>query len=164
MKNHVWRPLFLVLLVIALILSVRAVLVPDDFGISERGYMYGWHRASNEAEWKGVRIKYATSRTCPECHPRQSRDLGESAHRIIACENCHGPAYDHPRDPVGLSIDRTRGLCLRCHAKLPYRNARSKIPGIDPDAHHPEATCIMCHYPHNPTKPSPKQKESEVRQ
>ena len=61
MKNHVWRPLFLVVIIVAGILVARTLLVPDDFGVFDRGYMYGWYRLSNEAEWKTVRVKYKTS-------------------------------------------------------------------------------------------------------
>lgn len=164
MKNHVWRPLFLVAAIVAGILLTRTLLVPSDFGVYERGYMYGWHRKSNENEWKAVRVKYQTSRSCPECHQDKSDDIKASAHASISCENCHGPAYDHPNDPPGLNIDRSRELCIRCHAYLPYKNnPRNAIPGIDPAKHYPQAECIMCHYPHNPVKPNPRYQQTEVK-
>ena len=162
MKNHVWRPLFLVVIIVAGILVARTVLVPDDFGVFDRGYMYGWHRLSNEAEWKTVRLKYKTSQGCKDCHSAQYNDIRKSVHSAISCENCHGPSYEHPLDPVGLNIDRSRGLCIRCHAQLSYDNARGTIPGIDPATHYPQAECIMCHYPHNPARPNPKHRKPEV--
>ena len=64
MKNHVWRPLFIVLAIVGGILIARTLLVPRDFGIYERGYMYGWHRKSNEAEWKKFPVKYKTAKIC----------------------------------------------------------------------------------------------------
>jgi ribosomal protein L37AE/L43A len=151
MKNHVLRPFMVVLVIVAVVLVARSVLVPADFGTHERGYMYGWHRKANEQEWKDVQVRYKTSATCPQCHPDKYADLSNSPHGIISCENCHGPALEHPRDPVGYSIDRSRTLCIRCHAKLPYGNTpRGRIPGIDPDRHYTQAECVMCHIPHNP--------------
>lgn len=164
MKNHVWRPLFIVVAIVVVILLARTLLVPDDFGIQERGYMYGWHRKSSEAEWKNYRVKYKTSVVCIECHKDKYNDIKDSPHAAIGCENCHGPNYDHPKDPVGLKIDRSRALCIRCHSYMPYKGtARGNIPGIIPEKHYPEAACVMCHYPHNPTKPNPKHPEGEVK-
>ena len=151
MKNHVWRPLFLAIFLVAVILMVRATIVPDSFGVHERGYMYGWHRKSNEEEWKAVRMKYKTAARCKECHRDKYDDIRDSVHGIISCENCHGPNYDHPRDPVGYNIDRSRALCIRCHSRLPYpNNIRGNIRGIIPEEHYAQAECVMCHYPHNP--------------
>lgn len=164
MKNHVWRPLFIVLAIVIGILALRTLLVPSDFGAHERGYMYGWHRKSNEAEWKKYPVKYKTSATCRECHQDKCDDIKDSPHGSISCENCHGPRYNHPEDPVGLNIDRSRALCIRCHAYLPYKESgRGKILGIDPEKHHPRTECIMCHYPHDPTKSNPKYRKTEVK-
>jgi hypothetical protein len=150
-KSHVWRPFYVALGLVALILIARTFLVPSDFGIQERGYMYGFHRISNEAEWKAVKVKYKTAAACKECHEHNYNDMKASAHTDISCENCHGPLLDHPKDPVGLSIDRSRQLCLRCHLKLPYKASdRGGLRGINPDTHNPGAECVMCHVPHNP--------------
>jgi len=159
LKNHVWRPLFVALAVVGCVLLVRTLLVPGDFGIYERGYMYGWHRRGNEAEWKAVRVKYKTAALCWGCHKDKYDALKNSAHRSISCENCHGPNYDHPRDPLGLTIDRARSLCIRCHAFLPYKTSdRTGIRGINPETHYPQAECVLCHIPHNP-KPMNQKRE-----
>ncbi len=151
MKNHVWRPLLIVLVVVCGILMTRALVVPEDFGVYERGYMYGWHRKSNEAEWKAIRVKYKTARVCAGCHKDKHDELIKSVHAAISCENCHGPNYDHPEDPLGMNIDRSRKLCIRCHSYLPYKGTlRGGIPGIDPEKHYPSAECVLCHIPHNP--------------
>lgn len=153
MKNHVFRPLFLVIGIVFLILAVRTVLVPADFGVHERGYMYGWHRKGNEADWKAVKIKYKTAVYCKDCHQDKYADIKDSPHANISCENCHGPALGHPDDPPTLTINRARALCIRCHALLPYKTSgRGDIPGINPATHHVEAECTMCHYPHNPKR------------
>ena len=151
MSSHIWRPLYLALCIVGVVLIARMVAVPKDFGIQERGYMYGWHRKGNEAEWKAFRVKYSTAEHCRECHPDKYRDIKSSPHASINCENCHGPVLGHPVDPPTLTIDRRRGLCLRCHSFLPYKaSGRGNIRGINPEIHNPEAECVLCHYPHNP--------------
>lgn len=151
MKNHVWRPLYLALAIIILVLVARTFLVADDFGIQEQGYMYGLHRKGNEAEWKAVTVKYKTSVYCKECHQDKSAELSRSPHGIIACENCHGPALNHPDAPQKLAIDGSRELCLRCHFLLRYPSgARTEIRGIQPEAHYPGRECRTCHNPHHP--------------
>jgi hypothetical protein len=151
MKNHVWRPLYLALILVAAGFMARYFLVPADFGVHERGYMYGWHRKSNEAEWQSVSVKYKTTKVCIPCHKDKYTDIKDSPHGSISCENCHGPNLDHPKNPLALEINRSRSLCLRCHAKLPYKGTlRGSFKGIAPESHYPEAECMMCHYPHDP--------------
>ena len=158
MKNHVWRPLFAALGVVALILVARELMVPADFGFYERGYMYSWHRRGNEEDWKKVKVKYRTAAYCKECHSDKYNDIKSSPHASISCENCHGPALGHPEDPRTLDIDRSRALCVRCHFYLPYKaSGRGKIRGIDPATHHPEVECVLCHYPHNPKRAASKE-------
>lgn len=161
MKNHVWRPLFVALGIVALMLILRMFLVPSDFGVHERGYMYGMYRKSNEAEWQKVSVKYKGSKPCMECHEHNYDDLKKSAHTNVGCENCHGPMGKHPEDPIGLKIDRSRQLCLRCHLRLPYKASdRGSLRGINPDKHNPGAECVMCHVPHNP---KPMNQKGEVK-
>ena len=137
----------------------RTALIPAGFGAYERGYMYGWHRKSNEIEWQGATVRYTTAARCPECHRDKYEEIKISPHRMIGCENCHGPGLDHPRDPVGYTIDRSRALCLRCHAALPYPGTiRGAIRGINLAEHYPPAECVMCHVPHNPKPMNQKRK------
>ena len=153
MKSHVWRPLYVVLLIIAGVLVVRKIMVPADFGVGARGYMYGWHRPSNEEDWKKVSVKYRTSEYCKECHKEKYDEIKQSPHANINCENCHGPALGHPDDPKSLTINRARELCARCHFRLEYpTSGRGHIRGIDPKTHHPELECVTCHWPHDPRK------------
>lgn len=153
MKNHLWRPLLLAIVLILLGLGFRIMLVPDDFGAHERGYMYGWYRKGNEAQWRAVKVRYQGTEGCRKCHPDKYDDIIGSPHGRVGCENCHGPNLDHPTDPPTLTFDRRRELCLRCHAWLPYAaSGRSRIKGIDPATHNPEAECVLCHYPHNPKR------------
>jgi len=152
MKSHVFRPLWIVFGLIAVILIARLFYVPKDFGVHERGYMYGWYREGNIKDWKNVKVKYQGSDYCKNCHPDKSESIAMTPHAIIQCENCHGPAIDHPSDPPKLTIDKSRALCLRCHFPLPYpTSGRANIRGIDPDTHNPDIECVMCHNPHKPS-------------
>lgn len=151
MKNHVFRPLLVVIGLVVVVLIARSFIVPKDFGVGERGYMYGWHRKGNEEEWKGIKVKYNTSEYCKDCHSDKYSSIMKTPHAIIQCENCHGPAIDHPSDPPKLTIDRSSQLCLRCHFPLPYpTSGRANIRGVDPEKHNPGIECSMCHNPHNP--------------
>jgi hypothetical protein len=158
MKNHVLRPLFMVIGIGILLLVARSLYVPKDFGIGERGYMYGWHRLSNEEEWKNkiIKVKYRGREYCKDCHADKYDSINKSPHKIITCENCHGPANDasgehYSEQRPKLPIDRTRAQCLRCHYPLPYSTSgRAKIRSIDPDKHNPDTECAMCHNPHHP--------------
>ncbi len=151
MKSHVWRPLWVFLAIVAVILLARVFLVPEDFGVHETGYMYGWYREGNVQEWKDPQPKYLGAVYCAECHEEKTTGRDASPHGAIQCENCHGPALGHPDDPPALAIDRSRELCLRCHAWLPYpTSGRMAIPGIDPQSHNPGEECSSCHDPHHP--------------
>lgn len=156
MKNHLFRPLIVIIGIVFLVLLVRFVYVPRDFGIGERGYMYGLHRAANEDDWKKVKVKYMGREYCKGCHSEKYASINKTPHRIIQCENCHGPANDvmgdHPSEQrFKLTIDKTRQHCLRCHFPLPYfSSGRAKIRGINPDKHNPDIECSNCHNPHAP--------------
>lgn len=151
MKNHAWRPLFVAIGAIALLLLVRATVVPSDFGVNGQNFTYGFHRKGSIDDWKAEPVKYQGKGYCRECHEDKVEENLSSPHQIIECENCHGPASGHPDNPAKLGIDRGRGLCLRCHAALPYpQSHRAAMPAIDPEGHNPSQECVGCHNPHNP--------------
>ena len=151
MINHVWRPLYLVLGAIALLLVIRHFLVPKDFGVHGINFTYGFHRAGNIPEWQAVPVKYQGRESCTECHPENVATNASSKHAPIQCENCHSPALNHPDNPAKLAIDISRELCLRCHAALSTPGSlRSRIKGIDPASHNPGIPCRDCHNPHKP--------------
>ena len=152
MKRHVWRPLYVVLAIVVLILLFRAFYVPEDFGIQERGYTFGFYRLGNEQDWKEFPAKYRDSSYCQDCHFDQAEVFAASGHAMIPCENCHGAAFGHPDNPEKLNIDRSRDLCLRCHSQLYMPSSgRNDIVGIDPAQHNVEFNCSDCHNPHNPS-------------
>lgn len=151
MKSHVLRPLWVALAGVAMVLLVRALVVPSDFGVHGENFTYGYHRKSNIEEWKAFPLKYRGRKMCKECHADKVGQNATSKHCIIECENCHGPAIDHPDKPEKLTIDRSRGLCLRCHAALPYPGSqRSSIAAISAEGHNPQLECSSCHNPHHP--------------
>jgi predicted CXXCH cytochrome family protein len=151
---HVLRPLYVVLAVAAVILMARTLFVPPDFGVHERGYMYGWFRKGSTEDWKAFEVRYQGKENCRDCHAEQAQQILPCPHKIIECENCHGPAVEHPSEPAKLTIDRSRALCLRCHTFLPYPTSqRSEIKGIDPGQHNPGLECVGCHNPHQASKP-----------
>lgn len=148
---HVYRPLFVILGLVALILTVRYFVVPQGFGVHANGYMYGWYRTSNIEDWKKMPVQHQGRDYCKDCHEKEVRLNLTSPHAKIQCENCHGPAGDHPNEPPRLSIDRSREQCLRCHSQLNYAQSdRSKIKGIDPLTHNVDIECASCHNPHQP--------------
>lgn len=152
MKNHVWRPLFVVIGIVIVILLFRMVYVPSDFGTHERGYTFGYHRLSNEQEWQNYPAKYKETAYCNGCHDDKVEEVSSAHHMMVPCENCHGPAYNHPEEPEQLVIDTSRAQCLRCHADLYMPSSgRMDIPGIDPDQHNAGEECSLCHNPHNPS-------------
>ncbi len=148
---HVLRPLMVLVALVAVALAGRSFLVPKDFGVHDSGYVYGWYDQSDPERWKEVQVKYQGREYCQGCHGGQSTEVSASLHAAIQCENCHGPAVNHPADPPKLSIDRSRALCLRCHADLPSTlSDRKAIKGRDPDTHNPGIDCVACHRPHSP--------------
>ena len=153
MKTHLFRPLIVVLCIVAAILIARIFYVPKDFGVHERGYMYGWYRQGNIGDWSNdIKVKYQGTDFCKDCHADNYKSIMMTPHAIIQCENCHGPAVGHPDELSKLPIDRSRAQCLRCHYPLPYRTSgRADIRGIDPETHNKDIECISCHNPHNPT-------------
>lgn len=152
MKSHAYRPLYVVIAFVAIILVARMFFVPDTFGTHETGYRFGWHNKANEDYWKkDFKPKYATKDYCNDCHADKVETISASPHIIINCQNCHGPALKHPEEPAKLSIDRSREQCLRCHAKLYMPGSgREGIRGIENDKHNPDAMCVDCHNPHKP--------------
>lgn len=152
MKSHIYRPFLVVLGLVGIILIVRFFYVPKDFGIHGRGYMYGWYRENNIQFWRDFKVKYQGTEYCKDCHSDKYESIMTTPHAIIPCEDCHGPAIEHPSEPPKLAIDKSRGLCLRCHSSLPYpTSGRSQIRGIDPGTHNPDIECVMCHNPHKPS-------------
>ena len=151
MKWHVLRPLGVAIGLIATIFVAREFLVPDDFGVHGQNFTYGYHRLSNIQEWKDFPVKYQGRENCEECHEENLTALNSSSHQNVECENCHGPAVGHPDPNEFLPLDKSRALCLRCHAFLEYPNSdRGKLKSIVDRTHRRRDECVKCHNPHDP--------------
>jgi predicted CXXCH cytochrome family protein len=154
--SHPFRFLLLVIAVAAFILIVRAIIVPSDFKVHNGDYKYQYYRTGNVEEWKNFEIKFQGREYCGDCHPEEYEKIVNSKHAMNQCENCHGPAYKHPDKVEKLTIDRSRDLCLRCHAELPYRpNVYAELSSgpielimQNPEEHNPGEECVLCHDPH----------------
>jgi len=154
--SHPFRFLLLVIAVAAFILIVRAIIVPSDFKVHNGDYKYQYYRTGNVEEWKNFEVKYQGREYCQDCHPEEYEKIVNSKHAMNQCENCHGPAYNHPDEVEKLTIDRSRDLCLRCHAELSYRpNSYAELPSgpielimQNPEEHNPGEECVLCHDPH----------------
>ena len=157
MRSHAWRPLWVILGVLAVFLIVREIYVPSDFTVHRGTYTYGWFRTGDVKDWENITVKHKTREYCKECHADNYRRIMASKHARVQCENCHGPAKDHPMDPEKLEINRDRSLCLRCHGYLPYRPAvyAGLAGGPIPlkmqkgDEHNPGVECVTCHSVHD---------------
>lgn len=156
MKGYIYKPIYVLIFLLVLIGVARAIFVPADFKAVNGDYKYQWHRVSSEDFWKGFKVKYQGRKYCEDCHEDQVNMIKASKHAMIQCENCHGPAIEHPENPEKLTIDKSRDLCLRCHAKLPYRPATYAMLPTGPielkmqdgEEHNTDYECVECHDVH----------------
>lgn len=149
---HVLRPLFVFAGMVVIVLAIRSFVVPAGFGVHDGDYVYGWYDQANLATWQSVKVQFQGREYCQGCHAAEFSQVSTSLHAAIQCESCHSPAVEHPKDPPKLAINRSRDLCLRCHADLPATlSGRAAIKGQDPATHNPGVECVTCHRPHSPT-------------
>jgi cytochrome c553 len=153
--NHLIRAGGLALLVIVGFTIVRFLALPESWGI------YGHYRADAVAEEMAYEPVYQGADSCKECHAKRYKKWDSGKHRVVNCENCHGPGKEPATKPKtkckkDITINRTNDLCIRCHLKLPAR------PHDFPDIPHPQIdvekhmkgkgkiSCFKCHNPHHP--------------
>lgn len=159
-QSGLWKILAAIAVIVVLgvggHITARKILVPS-FQAVDGDIRYQWHRVDNEKEWKDFPVKHKGSDYCMDCHEDLYANIMASKHAKVQCENCHNPALDHPANPPKLTIDKSRDLCLRCHASLPYRrDVYAELPdkGViplkmkDPDEHNTGIECVTCHNPH----------------
>ncbi len=102
--------------------------------------------------------KYAGQQTCGECHESQAELKASSYHRLLSCENCHGPSAIHVAEAEAEGfpdtmpeLPRSKQVCLNCHSYL--RSRPTGFPQIIELMHNPAEPCIKCHDPHDPEPP-----------
>jgi hypothetical protein len=147
--RHVFRVLFLLLLVVVIFSIGRTFLVPPSYGA------YGPYRFDNVAEQAAIRLpQHGGAASCGACHAERLKVSSAGAHRAVGCEVCHAPLAQHVRDgakAADMAIDRSFTLCARCHRRIEGRPAA--FPQIVLAQHQGgvEGTaCIDCHDPHSP--------------
>ena len=149
-SRHAYPLLGLVGLAVGGILAARLVLVPASFG--RDGHFRG--RAPREARQHQVR--HFGEKACAECHGEILALHAKDAHARVACETCHGAAYEHvARNERKPRVVRSQGACLICHQRL--RARPSSFPQIEVSEHFrlvgvsdQKLSCTRCHSPHEP--------------
>jgi hypothetical protein len=153
--RHVFRVLFLLLVLVVAGVIGRSFLVPPSYGT------YGPYRADNVAEQASARVPlHLGTASCRACHAARVDAVAAGAHRRLDCEVCHGPAGAHARGGARIAearIDRSFANCARCHRRIDGRPA--SFPQVVLEQHLRDqgapgraegAVCLDCHDPHGP--------------
>lgn len=149
--SHYWRLLAVFAAAGLFYLLLRSVLIPESFGRD------GHYRATAVDEIVAQEPLYQGPGSCAECHEKQVKQVQGEIHKTVSCELCHGPARGHLTQGEGrvpLEVNRTRQLCLGCHARVVGRP--DTFPQIDVPTHQrenefdEETTCVECHEGHEP--------------
>jgi hypothetical protein len=147
--RHVFRVLFLLVIVVAFFIVGRTLLVPKSYGA------YGPYRFDNVPQQAGARLPlHGGVASCRECHADRVKTVADGAHRRVSCENCHAPLGTHAK-PSGriaeMAVDRSYTLCARCHRKIDGRpEAFPQIVLAQHQGGVEGKACIECHDPHSP--------------
>lgn len=143
--RHVFRMAGLFVVGIATFLVLRALYVPDDFGV------LGHYRASALTINSDKPLVYGGHAACADCHADIIEKRTGQRHERVACEGCHGPAARHASGEEGapkpLRPDGKAG-CLFCHAKDASRPVAH--PQVIAAEHAGDESCLTCHNPHAP--------------
>ncbi len=127
-----------------LFITVRAFLVPKDFGV------LGHYRAGALADVAARPVSFAGRAACEECHTDVAEARKGSKHERISCENCHGALAAHAANPDSVTPELPdvvpRGK--NCHERNAARP--SSFPQVDVQEHSGGEPCTSCHQPHHP--------------
>jgi hypothetical protein len=143
--EHVVRMAGLFVIGIGAFLVLRALFVPDDFGV------YGHYRAGALDDNRAAPLAYAGRAACESCHPDIIETRKGGRHEPIGCEACHGPLAKHAAQEEGAPAPlkpKPREGCLTCHTKDGSKPAT--YPQVIASEHAPEGACTDCHNPHKP--------------
>jgi len=119
---------------------------------------FGFHKSNSEQsaeKWAGIPTLYVSTSVCVDCHNDKYTLWQKGNHRVVSCENCHGPATAHLKDGAPEVLNTSRDLCGTCHARLVSRP--SDFPQVDMNTMGGDAECITCHDPHEPRAGMPPQ-------
>jgi hypothetical protein len=170
MPQHIKRLIITFIVVIGLFIGFRYLVIPKSFG------EYGHYRGITLEENAAKPLHYAGRASCARCHQDIVDEKSRGHHAGLACEGCHGPAYQHAlyadsarkvklSDSLRLERNTSREFCAVCHQKNAARIKilfdtvnRSVIKVIEEKKHNYIAdketkkilNCIECHNPHDP--------------
>jgi hypothetical protein len=139
--GHLVRLAILFVIGATVLLVVRAVAVPEDFG------RLGHFRASALDEARERPLQYAGRVVCADCHDEAAVALAGGGHAGVGCEACHGPLAAHAADP-DAAAPAAVASCERCHAALLARPTGH--PQVDVEPHAEGNACTDCHVAHAP--------------
>ncbi len=148
--RHVFRVVLLLIAGLVVFSLGRTLLVPKSFGL------YGPYRFDNVAEQMKIREPaFAGPAACGECHEAEFKKRAAGKHKTVSCEVCHAPKAVHVKadgtfEP--MPIDRSFGLCARCHRKILGRPAKFPQVVLEQHVNGPVdgPICITCHDAHSP--------------
>lgn len=128
----------------AAFLVLRALLVPEGFGV------YGHYRSIALDDNRKRPLVYAGRAACLDCHSDAADLLRSGKHAGVGCEACHGALARHAEDASAQKAERPdpRAVCLVCHG--PSGAKPAGFPQVIPAEHSPEGSCADCHRPHAP--------------
>ena len=142
--EHLLRLVAIFVVGFALFIVVRAMLVPDDFGV------YGHFRSGALDDNRQRPLAHAGVAACSDCHDDVVTSRAGGGHEKVRCEACHGPLAAHADDPSAQApeLPDPGTVCLRCH--LPAMAKPATFPQVDPAEHADNEPCDTCHLPHSP--------------
>lgn len=151
--RHVFRVLFVLLVVAAAGTVGRSFAIPDSFGA--RGH-YRW---DNVAEQMDHKVMHGGTVSCAGCHEEKlDKTEGKNGHKKVNCEVCHGPLALHANDKDKIAdapVNKSFRTCEWCHREVVGRP--KGFPQLDLEAHVSDAdyklegaVCLECHNAHAP--------------
>lgn len=141
--EHLLRLAALFAVGVAMFAGLRAMLVPDDYGLT------GPYRAGAVTENRARPVVFAGQVACVECHSDVADVRRSNAHALISCESCHGALAAHAADPsVAALRPDPRATCAVCH--LPNASKPAGFKTVDFADHAGGEACTTCHAAHAP--------------
>ena len=139
--------LLIIVFVVPRVMPVPASLV--SFGFHTR------NAQQNAEKWASIPVSFVSTSVCVDCHKDQYTLWQKGNHKVVTCEDCHGPAAAHLASGAPETVNKSKDLCATCHAQLPARPA--DFPQVDLSIMGGGADCITCHDPHEPRAGMPPQ-------
>ncbi len=150
---HLKRALALLLLVLVFVFVVPRVM-PTPASLAAFGF-HTRNAEQNAQKWASVPVSFVSTSVCVDCHKSKFTLWQSGNHKVVSCENCHGPAAAHLKTGAPEVLNPSRDLCGTCHARLVSRPA--DFPQVDMKTMGGDAECITCHDPHEPRAGMPPQ-------